>query len=142
MLSQQYPEAKLAQLLVGRDEWRPFPTANERAAWDGLPDAVRARHIADGVGYLDHDWPTVLATRFLDYVRDGDRDRMPRASFGRRSALVALVLAECTEGEGRFIDDIVNRTETAMPQAHCFLASELALRAQAVATRLTHDPAG
>lgn len=108
MLSQQYPEAKLAQLLVGRDEWRPFPTANERAAWDGLPDAVRARHIADGVGYLDHDWPTVLATRFLDYVRDGDRDRMPRASFGRRSALVALVLAECTEGEGRFIDDIVN----------------------------------
>ena len=39
-------------------------------------------------------------------------------------------------------NDIVNRTETAMPQAHCFLASELALRAQAMATRLTHDPAG
>ena len=33
-------------------------------------------------------------------------------------------------------DDIVNRTETAMPQAHCFLASELALRAQAQAQRL------
>ncbi len=33
-------------------------------------------------------------------------------------------------------DDIVNRTETAMTQAHCFLASELALHAQAMATRL------
>jgi len=28
------------------------------------------------------------------------------------------------------VDDVLNRTETAMPQAHCFLATELALRAQ------------
>jgi predicted dehydrogenase len=31
-------------------------------------------------------------------------------------------------------DDVLNRTETAMPQAHCFLATELALKAQAAAT--------
>ncbi|MDB5003123.1 MAG: oxidoreductase [Mucilaginibacter sp.] len=30
---------------------------------------------------------------------------------------------------GQLIDDIINRTETAMPQAHCFLATELALLA-------------
>lgn len=29
-----------------------------------------------------------------------------------------------------FVDDVVNRTETAMNQAHCFLATELALKAQ------------
>ena len=29
-----------------------------------------------------------------------------------------------------FVDDVVNRTETAMTQAHCFLATELALKAQ------------
>lgn len=29
-----------------------------------------------------------------------------------------------------FVDDVLNRTETAMPQAHCFLATELALKAQ------------
>ncbi len=29
-----------------------------------------------------------------------------------------------------FVDDVVNRTETAMPQVHCFLATELALKAQ------------
>lgn len=34
------------------------------------------------------------------------------------------------------INDIRNRTETAMSQAHCFLAMELALRAEAQATRL------
>jgi predicted dehydrogenase len=36
----------------------------------------------------------------------------------------------------QLIADIRNRTETAMSQAHCFLASELALRAQAQATHL------
>ena len=29
-----------------------------------------------------------------------------------------------------FVDDVINRTETAMPQAHCFLTMELALKAQ------------
>jgi predicted dehydrogenase len=36
----------------------------------------------------------------------------------------------------QLIHDILHRTETAMPQEHCFLASELALKAQAMATRL------
>jgi hypothetical protein len=35
------------------------------------------------------------------------------------------------------IHDVLHRTETAMPQAHCFLASELALKAEAAATSLT-----
>ena len=36
----------------------------------------------------------------------------------------------------QLVDDIVNRTETAMTQAHCFLATELVLRAQARADPL------
>jgi predicted dehydrogenase len=35
-----------------------------------------------------------------------------------------------------FVNDILNRTETAMPQAHCFLATELALLAQAKAQKV------
>ena len=33
-------------------------------------------------------------------------------------------------------DDVLDRTETAMPQEHCFLATELALKAQAQAKRI------
>ncbi|MBD0254597.1 MAG: Gfo/Idh/MocA family oxidoreductase [Cytophagales bacterium] len=33
----------------------------------------------------------------------------------------------------QLVDDVLNRTETAMPQAHCFLATELALKAQKAA---------
>jgi len=36
----------------------------------------------------------------------------------------------------QLVDDVVNRTETAMTQAHCFLATELALTAQKNAKRL------
>jgi predicted dehydrogenase len=36
-----------------------------------------------------------------------------------------------------FVNDIVNRTETAMPQEHCFLATELALKAQKMATKVS-----
>jgi predicted dehydrogenase len=42
---------------------------------------------------------------------------------------------ELTYGK-RLVDDILNRTETAMSQAHCFLATELALKAQKMAQKL------
>ena len=48
--------------------------------------------------------------------------------------------SDCADVElpyGRqLLDDVQRRTETAMPQAHVFLASELALKAEAAATRL------
>jgi predicted dehydrogenase len=37
----------------------------------------------------------------------------------------------------QLVDDILNRTETAMTQEHCFLATELALKAQKQAQRIT-----
>ena len=36
----------------------------------------------------------------------------------------------------QFVDDVINRTETAMPQEHCFLATELALKAQKFAKKV------
>ena len=38
----------------------------------------------------------------------------------------------------QLVADILNRTETAIPQAHVFLASELALQAESQAARLGH----
>jgi predicted dehydrogenase len=41
----------------------------------------------------------------------------------------------------QLVSDVLNRTETAMPQAHCFLATELMLKAQAQAQRVNFSPA-
>jgi predicted dehydrogenase len=40
----------------------------------------------------------------------------------------------------QFVNDIINRTETSMSQAHAFLASELALKAQAQAAVIAGEP--
>ncbi len=37
----------------------------------------------------------------------------------------------------QLVDDVINRTETAMTQTHCFLATELALKAQKQAQRIS-----
>jgi hypothetical protein len=39
----------------------------------------------------------------------------------------------------QLVDDVLNRTETAMPQAHCFRAMELALVAQKQAQRVKFE---
>lgn len=39
----------------------------------------------------------------------------------------------------QLVDDVLNRTETAMTQDHCFRATELALKAQAQARRLEQE---
>jgi predicted dehydrogenase len=113
-----------------------------------------------GTGYLRVDWytPDGLDTwgdgRLIVLGTEGYIEVRKNCDIGGRAGADHLFLVDrestriidCAEVEleyGRqFADDIVNRTETAMPQAHCFLASELALRAQAIATRLTHNPAG
>jgi predicted dehydrogenase len=41
----------------------------------------------------------------------------------------------------QLVNDVLNRTETAMTQAHCFLATELALKAQKGAQRLSFNTA-
>jgi hypothetical protein len=57
---------------------------------------------------LSCEWPTILAVRFLDFVRTGNRSKFEQVSMGRRGAIVGLVIAECMENKGRFLDDIVN----------------------------------
>ena len=109
MLHQRYA-GQVADLLIPREAWHPFPTAEERVPWSELPQSVQQAHVRRGEEYAGYDWPTCLATRFLDYARDGNRSRYEAVSRGRRGALADLAIAECVEGQGRFVDDIVNGT--------------------------------
>ncbi len=107
MLAERYAD-HLADTLIAYGDWRPHPTIEDRAAWEGLLPALRAGHLERGESLLGYDWPSLPATLFLQYTRIGNRTNYERHSFERRSALAALTLAECTEGKGRFLDDIVN----------------------------------
>ncbi len=107
-----------------------------------------------GSGYVRVDWftPAGLPTwgdgRLTILGTDGFIEIRKTVDLAGRAGGNHLFLAD---GKGtRYVDcsavdlpygralvaDVLDRTETAMPQAHCFLATELALRAQQAAKRL------
>src|SRR6266700_2833405 len=86
----------------------PFPPGRDRAAWD----AVRARlgkvDVASLIGRAEAaacaPIPALPATLFLEFDRTGERDGYQRPQAERRANLAALVLVECLEDRGRFLD--------------------------------------
>ena len=76
--------------------------------WSRLSDEVKAALIADGEAALMQAYPTLTATAYLAYTRTGDRAGFETHYFARRRMLNAFVLAECVEGQGRFLDRIVD----------------------------------
>jgi predicted dehydrogenase len=112
-----------------------------------------------GSGYIRVDWftPDGLGTwgdgRLTVLGTDGFIEIRKNIDIGGRPGGSHLFLVDqketryidCSNQPLRYgeqlVDDVLNRTETAMPQEHCFMATELALRAQKEARRLD-APAG
>lgn len=107
-----------------------------------------------GAGYIRVDWftPDGLASwgdgRLTILGSDGFIEIRKNVDVAGRSGGNHLFLVDQKETRyldcsqeplpyGRqLVDDVLNRTETAMSQRHCFLATELALKAQKEARRL------
>lgn len=107
-----------------------------------------------GTGYVRVDWftpdglktwgdgrLTILGTDgFIEIRKNIDIARYPNGNHLYMANKKETVYLDCNNEElpfGReFVDDVVNRTEMSMPQAHCFLAMELALKAQKNARKL------
>lgn len=106
VLQKEAGESNLAIALVKDFAAIDFPDYHNRDFWNKLPDNLRQQYIEEAENYLNYDWPVVKATDYLEIIRSGDRKQ---EVYGvPRSALVALVMGELTEGKGRFIDQIVN----------------------------------
>ncbi len=108
LLQTAWPAAKLAKALVPRERWKPFPAAADRSRWESLPGTARSALIEAGEQALGGSWPNLPATLFLEFARVGNRSRYEAVWRQRRNRLQALTTAECAEGKGRFVDEIVN----------------------------------
>ncbi len=108
IMQSEAPRQKLELHLVSAEDWHPYPRFEERNAWEALTDSTRATLVKTGEQYLQYEWPDLPATLFLDFERTGNRSRYQRPRLQRRRALAYLVLAECVEDKGRFLDDIMN----------------------------------
>ncbi len=108
LLSSTYTESFLTAKLVSASAWHPYPNWSERAQWEAVPEDIRTAVVARAESDRKDGWKAELATTFLDFKRNGNRTRFEADSFGRRAMLQRLILAECLEGKGRFVDDIAN----------------------------------
>lgn len=108
MLSQTWTADRLKDTLLSHEAFRPFPTASERTPWGDIPEPIRTACVDRANELLGHEWPALPATLFLEFARNGNRTNYERVTFGRRNALRDLILAECIEGNGKYLDDIVN----------------------------------
>ncbi len=86
----------------------PYPAASDREAWENLPSDLKENLVRLGEANLHFSYPDLSAVDFMDFCRTGCRERYQERLFAKRIALNHLVLAECAEYQGRFLDDIIN----------------------------------
>ncbi|HRW09435.1 MAG TPA: heparinase II/III family protein [Caldilineaceae bacterium] len=108
MLSQRYSREQLHSLLLPPKDWWPYPTIRDRAPWEALPAILRRHAIAEAEATIGDAWPALPATLFLQFARNGNRRNYEIPHFERRGRLNDLVIAECIENQGRFLDEVVN----------------------------------
>ncbi|NSZ59909.1 heparinase [Agrobacterium tumefaciens] len=72
------------------------------------PDTVCRSLVEAAEKALGEPWSVILAGDYREYSRTGNRDRFEALYFSRRLKLNALVLGECAEGQGRFLDAIID----------------------------------
>jgi len=109
-----------------------------------------------GTGYIRVDWftpdglntwgdgrLTVLGTEgYIEVRKNADIAGRPGGNHlflvnGKDTQYIDCSNVDLPYGR-QLVDDVINRTETAMTQRHCFLATELALKAQEAAKKISY----
>ncbi|WP_372633148.1 heparinase II/III family protein [Cohnella sp.] len=108
MLYERYGRQSLKDLLLPAERFAPIPRADDREDWEAIEPEYREMWIALAERYSDYAWPAIRMEDYMAYWRSGDLSRLNLAIFERRSVLGMLVIAECIEGKGRFLDQAIN----------------------------------
>ncbi|NOU76014.1 heparinase [Paenibacillus sp. LMG 31458] len=107
MLKERYLD-NVKNLLLPQTNYLPYPKFSDRDMWQSLNESVKQDWVTRGEEFLAYPWLPLSATDFLAYTRDGNVVRYENKLRERRVVLATLVLAECIEGRGRFLDMIIN----------------------------------
>ena len=128
LLSNEYSLNDVQNILLGVDEWHPYPKYGENNGWDRFPEDLRKTHISLGEQQLGKPWTFLPATVFLEFQRTGNRSNYESLASSRRGQLSKLVLAEIFEQKQRFIDDIVNGVWAICEETYWGLPAHLSLQ--------------
>lgn len=108
MLEALLKQVDLSKVIVPREAFRPIPGYEDRERWQALPPDVKAYFHGAASMIAGTGWPELPASWYMDFYRNGNRTRFQEPFMKRRVRLYILLIAECIEGQGRLIDDIIN----------------------------------
>lgn len=108
LLGSVFTPELLSRSLIAALDWHPYPKVAEREAWQQVYREVADKVVVRAEKIKGTEWESLPATVFLEYKRNGNRSHYESYYFTRRTRLLDLVLGECVEGKGRFLDEIVN----------------------------------
>ena len=113
-MSRDIPKLKVHKNdFVSLESVKPFPQAADRQAWEKLQKTpiggIRSAYL-QGLAeeMVLQEWPELSANLWKDYERTGIRQSYEEVCFKCRQKLAVLVLAECFQGKGRYLDEIIN----------------------------------
>ncbi len=86
----------------------PYHSISDRAFWEHLPKDIKSQLSGDADALLHQPVPAIPATLYMDFYRTGTRTHFEDAYFLRRNRLNLLILAECIQNKGRYLDDIID----------------------------------
>lgn len=128
LMSESFPFERIPDLLLAREDWDPFPKYTEREDWESLHSSLRKGYLQKAEQALQEEWPQLPATVFLEYAENGNRSNYQDMRSARRNILLHLVLGECMEGQGRFMDAIVNAVWSICEESYWGVPAHLMLQ--------------
>ncbi len=92
--------------------FNPFPKAQDRFFWQGLDPELKSYLLGQAQSALSsvqkNGWPQINASHYLNFYRTGNRIQFEDLYFNRRALLSCLVLGECIENKGTYLDAITD----------------------------------
>jgi len=86
----------------------PFPSMNDRAAWQAVSDEDRQDLLAFYDTLKDTPYPMCTASQFMAFVKTGSRKAYEDPYFLRRRKLIASVLHMCLTGTDEALADVID----------------------------------
>lgn len=102
-----------------------MPPVSDHAFWLGVDGPTRAALVNHAELLVREPWPHLTARLWREFGLTGNRTKYQDAYFGRRSRLIAAVLAACLTDEPRWHDEVLDgvwllceETSWALPPHH------------------------
>ncbi|MBN2851599.1 MAG: heparinase II/III family protein [Clostridia bacterium] len=107
MLTEKYAE-NINTLLFPVECYQPYPPFENREKWESIPQNIKEILVKRGEAVLDYQFEPILASELLNASKPEYGTNFVKKSVRNLSVLMECVVAECVEGKGRFMPQILN----------------------------------